>query len=73
MNSGEATSDTVLILVQYDNPDLVKFMVTSVENKSMAITFTFSPLAYNLVNTYSVTVVLWDNDLPLKKSSKYNF
>ena len=48
-------------------------MVTSVENKTMAITFSFSPLAYNLINTYSVTVILWDDDPPEKKSSKYNF
>ena len=73
MNSGEASSDTVLIIVKYDNPDIEKFMVTSVENKTMTITFTFSPLGYNLINTYSVTVILWDNDPPEKKSSNYNF
>ena len=44
-------------------------MITSVNNKTMGITFTFTPLGYNLINIYSVTVVLWDNDPPEKKSS----
>ena len=44
MSSGPASSDTVLIMVKIDNPELSNFMKTSVDNKTMAIKFTFTPL-----------------------------
>ena len=48
-------------------------MKTSVDNKTMSISFSFNPQGLNLINNYTVTVVLWDDDPPEKKSNEYNF
>ena len=48
-------------------------MKTSVDNKTMSISFSFNPQGLNLINNYTVTVVLWDDDPPEKKSTEYNF
>ena len=48
-------------------------MRTSVDNKTMSISFSFNPQGLNLINNYTVTVVLWDDDPPEKKSTQYNF
>ena len=48
-------------------------MRTSVDNKTMSISFSFNPQGLNLINNYTVTVVLWDDDPPEKKSTEYNF
>ena len=48
-------------------------MKTSVDNKTMSISFSFNPQGLNLINNYTVTVVLWDDDPPEKKYTKYDF
>ena len=48
-------------------------MKTSVDNKTMSISFSFNPQGLNLINNYTVKVVLWDDDPPEKKSTEYNF
>ena len=48
-------------------------MKTSVDNKTMSISFSFNPQGLNLINNYTITVVLWDDDPPEKKATKYNF
>ena len=48
-------------------------MKTSVDNKTMSISFSFNPQGLNLINNYTVTVVLWDDDPPEKKYTQYNF
>ena len=48
-------------------------MRTSVDNKTMSISFSFNPQGLNLINNYTVTVVLWYDDPPEKKSTEYNF